>query len=104
MAREDGNYSAFASLLMDFRPVPRVIIFLGFAAFVAGVFHGFNLYNRTLLIGACLLSAGFAGNYWPDVTFGPMYTDDETSGGMNWGNLLLAIVFSILSLAAGIQA
>jgi hypothetical protein len=93
---ENQKPGAFARLILDFQPVPRVFLCLGFAIFLIGVPAGFRLDNRVMMIGVALIAAGLAGHYWPEVTFAPIYMGDVNSGGVRWGNLALALLFSAL--------
>ena len=65
-----------------------------------GVPNGLKLQNRTLMLGVALVAAGIAGHYWPEITFGPVYADDKTSGGVRWGNVFLEVVFSAVCVFA----
>jgi len=97
---EETKLGAFASILGGFQPVPRVLLAVGFVIFCFGVPAGFRLQNRPLMIGVALFAAGIAGHYWPETTFGPVYADDKSSGGVRWGNVFLAVVFSAICLLA----
>ena len=88
---------------MDFRPVPRIFLFLGFVVFGFGAVSGFNLHNRTLLSGGCLLFFGLAGDYWPDVRY-RMNAGSHGQTFTNWGKLALAVIFSLLAAAAAVLA
>lgn len=97
---DNSILQAFASLLGDFRPVPRIFIFLGFVVIVVGSFCGFNLHNRTPLIGTFLLFGGLAGDYWPEVRF----TVDSQATYINWGKLFCAVPFTLVAILAAIFA
>ena len=97
---DDNKTGIFAALLAGFGHVQRVFLFLGFVVFLMGVPNGFKLQSRTLMIGIALFAGGIAGHYWPETTFGPVYTDDKTSGGIRWGNVFLALVFSAIFVLA----
>jgi hypothetical protein len=97
---DDSKPRAFADLLAGFQPVPKVLLFMGFVVFLLGVPSGFKLENRALMIGVALFAAGIAGHYWPETTFGPMYNDDKSSGGVRWGNVVLALAYSAICALA----
>jgi len=97
---DDSKLGAFASILAGFQPVPRVLLSVGFVIFCFGVPAGFKLQNRAMMIGVALFAAGFAGQYWPEITFGPVYTDNKSSGGVRWGNVFLAVAFSAICALA----
>jgi hypothetical protein len=98
---DDSKIGAFASILAGFQPVPKVFLLVGFLVFCFGVPAGFSLENRAMMIGVALFAGGIAGHYWPETTFGPVYTGDESSGGIRWGNVFLAVVFSAICVLAG---
>lgn len=98
---ESSNpFGALATIITDFTPVPRVLLLLGFLIFLVGIQAGFRLDNRPMMIGVALIASAFAGHYWPEVRFGPIYAGDEKSAGIRWGNIFLAVLFSAIAIAA----
>jgi hypothetical protein len=93
---DNNKVGLFAGLLGDFRPVPRVFLALGVVVLLMGAPSGFKASNRTLMVGISLFAAGIAGNYWPEATFGPIYAGDQSSRGVRWGNVFLALLFSAI--------
>jgi hypothetical protein len=93
--------AAFARIRDGFGPVQRVLLGLGFVLFCIGLLNGFEFYNRTLMIGVSLLSAGFAVHYLSTAMPVGVPVDEEKSE-INWISVLLALIVSGVSAASAV--
>jgi len=103
MTMGENGSGAFARIRDGFGPVQKVLLGLGFVVFCIGWPKGFQFYNRTLMIGVSLLSAGFAGHYLSTAMPVGVRVDEEKAE-INWISVLLALIVSGVCVASAICA